>query len=182
MVALGESVVAVGIGAGGLGITWEMLTVATLGLALTAQLWWVYFMGDDAEAEGALLAMTPTRWEFYRANVAYYWAHLLILLGIICASAALERAIGHAFDELDFARALALGGGAAIYLVGHGSFRWILGLPLRPWRVAAAAGALATIPLGTEVSALAQLAALVAVIGACLAIEGEPAEAAVQQA
>jgi low temperature requirement protein LtrA len=174
MVALGESVVAVGIGAGGLGITWEMLTVATLGLALSAELWWVYFMGDDQEAEGVLLAMTPTRWEFYRANVAYYWAHLMILLGIVCVAAALERAIGHAFDELDFARALALGGGAAIYLVGHGSFRWILGLPLRPWRVLAAAGALATIPLGTEASALAQLATLVTILAGCLALEGTP--------
>ena len=38
-----------------------MLTVAILGLALSAELWWVYFMGDDAEAEGALPAMTPTR-------------------------------------------------------------------------------------------------------------------------
>jgi low temperature requirement protein LtrA len=171
MVALGESVVAVGIGAGGLGITWEMLTVATLGLALTAELWWVYFMGDDEEAESALLGMTPTRREFFATNEAYYWAHLLILLGIVCIAAALERAIGHAFDELDFARALALGGGAAIYLIGHGSFRWFLGLPLRPWRVLAAIGALATIPLGTEASALAQLAALVAALGACLAAE-----------
>jgi low temperature requirement protein LtrA len=171
MVALGESVVAVGIGAGGLGITWEMLTVATLGLALTAELWWVYFMGDDEEAESALLGMTPTRREFFATNEAYYWAHLLILLGIVCIAAALERAIGHAFDELDFARALALGGGAAIYLIGHGSFRWFLGLPLRPWRVLAAIGALATIPLGTEASALAQLAALVAALGACLVAE-----------
>jgi low temperature requirement protein LtrA len=174
MVALGESVVAVGIGAGGLGITWEMLTVATLGLALSAELWWVYFMGDDEEALGALLGMTPTRREFFETNEAYYWAHLLILLGIVCVAAALERAIGHAFDELDFARALALGGGAAIYLVGHGSFRWFLDLPLRPWRVLAAVGALATIPLGTEVSALAQLAGLVAILGGCLAAEAEP--------
>ena len=175
MVALGESVVAVGIGASGLAITGEMLAVAVLGLILTAELWWVYFGGDDVEAEGALRRMTPTRREFYFTNAAYYWAHLLILLGIVFDAAALERAIGHAFDPLDFARALALAGGTATFLLGHALFRRFLNLHLRPWRALAALLALATIPLGTEASALAQLTALVAILGACLVLEGEPA-------
>jgi low temperature requirement protein LtrA len=174
MIALGESVVAVGIGASGLKITGELLAVALLGLALSAELWWVYFGGDDVEAEGALRRMTPTRREFFATNTAYYWAHLLILLGIVCVAAALERAIGHAYDPLDFARALALGGGAALFLVGHALFRRILKLPLHPWRALAAVLALATIPLGTEISALAQLGALAAALGICLALEGEP--------
>jgi low temperature requirement protein LtrA len=176
MIALGESVVAVGIGASGLAITGEMLAVAILGLTLSAELWWVYFGGDDVEAEGALRRMTPTRREFFATNTAYYWAHLLILLGIVCIAAALERAIGHAFDPLDFARALALGGGTAIYLIGHAFFRRILKLPFHPWRALAALLALATIPLGTEASALAQLGTLVGALGICLAIEGVPEE------
>jgi low temperature requirement protein LtrA len=178
MVALGESVVAVGIGASGLEITGEMLAVAMLGLVVSAELWWVYFGGDDREAEGALRRMTPTRVEFYAANAAYYWAHLLLLLGIVCDAAALERAIGHPFDPLDFALALALGGGTALFLAGHALFRRILKLPLRPWRALAAVLALATIPLGTEVSALAQLGALAGSFGICLALEGEPEPAA----
>jgi low temperature requirement protein LtrA len=174
IVALGESVVAVGIGASGLGITWQMLAVATLGLALSAELWWVYFGGDDREAEGALRRMSPTRGEFYSANLAYFWAHLLILLGIVCDAAALEHAIAHPYDSLDFALALALGGGTAVYLLGHALFRWFLGLRFRPWRGLALVLALATIPLGTSASALAQLAVLVAVLGACIAVEGDP--------
>jgi low temperature requirement protein LtrA len=172
MVALGESVVAVGIGASGLDVTWELLAVATLGLTLSAELWWVYFMGDDEEAEGALRAMTPTRWQFYATNLAYYWAHLVMLLGIVCIAAGLERAIGHAFDELSFARALELGGGTALFLAGHALFRAVLGLSLRPWRMVALVVALATIPLGTETSALVQLTVLVAALGACNAAEG----------
>jgi low temperature requirement protein LtrA len=175
MVALGESVVAVGIGASGLDVTGGLLAVAILGLVLSAELWWVYFGGDNEEAEGALRAMKPTRGEFYATNVAYYWAHLLLLLGIVCLAAALEQAIAHASDELSFARALALGGGVALYLIGHALFRWILGLSFRPWRALAAVLALATIPLGTEASALVQLAVLVCALGICLAIEGEPA-------
>ena len=172
IVALGESVVAVGIGASGIDVSWEMLAVATLGLTLSAELWWVYFMGDDEQAEGALRAMTPTRWQFYATNVAYYWAHLLMLLGIVCIAAGLERAIGHAFDELSFARALELGGGTALYLAGHALFRWVLGLSFKPWRALALVLALATIPLGTATSALVQLAVLVAALGACNAAEG----------
>ncbi len=172
LAALGESVVAVGIGASGINVSWEMLAVATLGLALSAELWWVYFMGDDQEAERSLRAMVPTRWQFYATNVAYYWAHLLMLLGIVCIAAGLERAIGHAFDSLTFARALELGGGTALYLAGHAAFRRVLGLSFKPWRAVAFVLALATIPLGTETSALVQLAVLVAALGACNAAEG----------
>jgi low temperature requirement protein LtrA len=154
-----------------------LLAVAVLGLVVSAELWWVYFGGDDVEAQGALERMTPTRREFNAANMAYYWAHLLILLGIICDAAALERAIGHASDPLDLARALALGGGTALYLIGHACFRRALNLPLRPWRALAALLALATIPLGTEVSALAQLGALAGGVGICLALEGVPGSA-----
>jgi low temperature requirement protein LtrA len=171
MVALGESVVAVGIGASNIDISWQMLAVASLGLTLSAELWWVYFMGDDEEAEGALRDMTPTKREFYAANVAYYWAHLVMLLGIVCIAAGLERAIGHAFDELSFARALELGGGTALYLAGHAFFRWVLGLSFKPWRALALALALATVPLGTETSALVQLTVLVAALGACTLAE-----------
>jgi low temperature requirement protein LtrA len=172
MVALGESVVAVGIGASGLDISWELLAVAVLGLTLSAELWWVYFLGDQEDAEHALRAMVPTRREFYATNVAYYWAHLLMLLGIICIAAALEEAIAHAFDPLSFARALALAGGTALYLAGHALFRRVLGLSFKPWRALALALALATIPLGTEASALVQLAVLVAALGGCIAAEG----------
>ena len=147
------------------------MAVAILGLTLSTELWWVYFLADQDEAEDALRAMTPTKREFYAANVAYYWAHLLILLGIVCIAAALEHAIGHAFDPLSFARALALGGGTAIYLAGHALFRRALGLPFKPWRAVALVLALATIALGPTTSALAQLAVLVAALGACIAVE-----------
>jgi low temperature requirement protein LtrA len=177
MVALGESVVAVGIGASGLDLTWQLVAVAILGLTLSAELWWVYFLGDQEEAEGALRAMTPTRRQFYETNVAYYWAHLVMLLGIVCIAAALERAIAHAFDELSFALALALGGGTALYLAGHAFFRGVLGLSFKPWRAVALVLALATIPLGTATSALAQLAVLVAALAVCIAGEGvDPAK------
>jgi low temperature requirement protein LtrA len=51
LIALGESVVAVGIGLTGRAITLQLSAVAVLGLALTAALFWLYFGGDDVHAE-----------------------------------------------------------------------------------------------------------------------------------
>ena len=125
----------------------------------------------------------PDPREFFATNVAYYWAHLVMLLGIVCIAAGLERAIGHAFDALSFAQALELGGGTALYLAGHALFRAVLGLSFKPWRAVALVLALATIPLGTETSALVQLAVLVAGLGACNAADGlDPEKAAALRA
>src|SRR5438874_960937 len=47
LVAIGESVVAVGIGASHLPVDSGLVLAALLGLALSACLWWLYFGGDD---------------------------------------------------------------------------------------------------------------------------------------
>src|SRR3954454_2977822 len=60
LIAIGESVVAIGIGAAGLDVDVELALVAVLGLLLSAALWWTYFGGDDTAAEEALAAM-PVR-------------------------------------------------------------------------------------------------------------------------
>jgi low temperature requirement protein LtrA len=174
IVALGESIVAVGIGASQLELTVELLAVAALGLVLAAELWWTYFGGDEEEAERAVRATRPDRRAFLEVNAAFYWAHLLLLLGIVAVAAALEHAIAHPFDSLDFARALTLAGGAALFFCGDLLYRFFLHLSFRPWRAVAAACSLATIPLGTETSAFVQLAVLVSAVGLCAAIEGEP--------
>jgi low temperature requirement protein LtrA len=168
IVALGESVVAVGIGASGQALTAELLAVAVLGLALTACLWWSHF-ADDEEGPVRALATTPQTDLVRVALNSFYYSQLLILLGIIAIAAALEEAIGHAFDPLEFGRALSLAGGTAVFFIGDFLFRRALSLPSSPWRLAAAALALATIPLGTEDSAMAQLATLVALMVLCLA-------------
>lgn len=61
IVAIGESVVAIGIGASHLAVDGGLVVAATLGLALSACLWWLYFGGDDERAERALGEMEPVR-------------------------------------------------------------------------------------------------------------------------
>ena len=171
IIALGESVVAVGIGATGLPIDLELVAVAVLGLLLSACLWWTYFGSGDAErAERALVAAPARRRPRLAVDGFGFW-HVPILFGVIAVAATLRETIGHASVELSSARALFLGGGAALFMLGDVLFRRTLGIGRGAWRGAAAGLALATVPLGTEVSAWTQLAALVLLLGGALVAE-----------
>jgi low temperature requirement protein LtrA len=170
IVALGESIVAIGIGAADLPVDLALASVAVLGLLLAACLWWAYFGGDDTRAERALAAVPDDRRGWVAICAFGYW-HLLMLLGIIVLAAGLKDVIGHAFDPLDLAHALMLGGGTALFLAGDVLFRRTLAIGPGGLRAAAAALALATVPLGLTVAALAQLAALLLVLAASLAAE-----------
>jgi hypothetical protein len=70
-----------------------------------------------------------------------------MLLGIVVLSVGIKKTVGHAFEPLHWGEAIALGGGVALYLLGHAAFLRLLGLA-----AAAPAGGravvLATIPLG----------------------------------
>jgi low temperature requirement protein LtrA len=170
IVALGESIVAIGIGAADLPVDLSLAAVAVLGLLLAACLWWAYFGGDDTRAERALAAVPEDQRGWVAIQSFGYW-HLVMLLGIITLAAGLKDAIGHAHDPLDLAHALLLAGGAALFLAGDVLFRRALAIGPGGLRAAGAALALATIPLGLTLSALAQLVALLAVLAGSLLIE-----------
>ena len=162
IVAIGESVVAVGIGAAGLPVDAELIGPALLGLGLSACLWWSYFGRDEGRAEEAMRAAGPARQARLAVDAFGYW-HLLILLGVIAIAASLKSASGQPFEELSAAEALMLGGGGGAFLLGEALFRRTLGIGRWRGRTIAAVAALATVPLGTAVAASAQLAALVVV-------------------
>jgi low temperature requirement protein LtrA len=171
IVAIGESVVAVGIGAAGLAVDGELVLAAVLGLALSATLWWAYFGADDDErAEGALTCAPPERQPLMALN-GFGRAHYVLLLGIVLVAVGLKKATGHAYDELTGGQALALGAGVAVFLLGDVWFRHVLDLGRSAWRVIAAAGALATVPVGSALAAVLQLATLVAIVGGALLAE-----------
>jgi low temperature requirement protein LtrA len=168
IVAIGESVVAVGIGAGELPVDATLVADAVLGLALTACLWWSYF-GDDEEAPEAAMRATPPAARPRLAINAFGYAYIPILLGVVVIAAGLKHVTGRPFEPLDTPWALALGGGSAVFLLGEAAFRRALRLGGDAPRAIAALAALATIPLGTQVTAAAQVLALVAVFIAMLA-------------
>ena len=171
LVAIGESVVAVGIGASGLPVDAGLAFVALLGLALSACLWWLYFgLGDDERADRALAAMEPLL-RARRALTAFFYCYLAMLLGIVAIAAAEQSALEHPFDALSWSRAALLAGGAAAFLVGDALFRGQLSLGSGTSRATAAVVALATIPVGATQSAAAQIALLVALLAATIAFD-----------
>jgi low temperature requirement protein LtrA len=170
IVALGETVVAIGISVEAETITAGVAAVVMLALALPAALWWAYFSGDDTAAEHVLAEADPGR-RGVLAIRGYFLAHIPMLLGIIAAAAGIHEAVAHPSEPLGFAAALTLGIGVALFFLGDAAFRLALGLGPAASRVAIALVALVTIPIGTATTATIQLAALVALIAGALAAE-----------
>src|SRR6266702_1525478 len=171
IVALGESVAAIGIGATPTGVTADVVVAAVLGLALSASLWWAYFGdGDHERAERAMTAAEPSR-RPQLALSAYFYAHIPMLLGVVALAAGVKLTLGNAAQPHPVGQAVAVAGGAALFLAGSAGFRRALAIgPLR-FRLAAALFALATTALGVMVTAAAQRAVLLAGLVAMLAAE-----------
>jgi low temperature requirement protein LtrA len=173
IIAIGESIIAIGLGFAGMPIDFGVITVAVLGLSVAYYLWWAYFAKDDERSEHALDAITePLR----KARVAlrgWGYAHYPMLLGIVLLAAGVKKTVGHPFDPLNWATAIALSGGAALFLLGHAWFLGILGIRGVIYRVGAAGGLLAAIPLGPVV-AVAQLIAIPLVMATAAIMEDLP--------
>jgi low temperature requirement protein LtrA len=175
IVAFGESVVAIGIGIGEIPLDIGVVSAALLGLALASGLWWVYFGNGDARAEAAL-AEVGARDRGRMAINAFFYAFIPMLLGVVTVAAGIVHALGEVGGVLPIGPALLLAGGVCLYLVGEAFFRFVLGIRPIAYRLAAAAAALATLPLGPNVSAAAQLVALVVILAAMLTIEEAAAQ------
>jgi low temperature requirement protein LtrA len=168
IVALGESVVVIGAGVAGLELDAGLVLVALLSLALTAALWWTYF-SDEGAIENALHAAPPERRPQLAVVGFGYW-HIGVLLGVVGLAAGLKKAVGEPYDPLDAWIASELAAGVALFLACDVGFRRTLGIPRGGARLAAAGVALATIPLGTELAAVAQVGALAAIVVVALVV------------
>jgi low temperature requirement protein LtrA len=144
LVVLGESVVAIGIGAESAerhAVDAPLALGVTLGIAVASGLWWVYFDGDEARADAEFEKATEHR----RQMLAYYaftGAHLVMIIGVILVAAGITDAIHH-FDG--HAHRWWLGCGTAVFLVGHAIYRGLL----RSGRITdRVVGAVCAVPLG----------------------------------
>ena len=168
IIALGESVVAIGIGVDVDHLGAGTLIMLVLALALPAALWWTYFT-DTTAAERVMAVAGGER----RIRLALWigFAHIPLLLGIVVAAAGIHNAIAHPADPATWPSAVALAGGVAAFLAGVTVDRRVLGV--RPvWtRLLTIAGVLVTVPIGGYLNAAAQLAVIVAVVVAMLVPE-----------
>ena len=161
LVALGESIVA--IGAGGPVLDLRFILAAVLGLILTAALWWIYFARDDDVARTTMLAR-PNSAQLRQALGGYFYAFIPMLYGIILLSTGIESSIEHLTTRLDTAHAFAFGGGVGLYLIGTIIFRRVSGIPQVSYRYVASGLALLTGFIGIHLYTALQFACLILIL------------------
>ena len=163
LIALGESVVAVGIGLGAIELPVGRIAAALLGLALTAALWWLYFGGDEKRAEAALDTAQGVR-KFWLALNAFGYAFVPILGGIVLAAAGLKLAVVRYNEPSTVSAAVFLAAGVAIYLAGLALFRWLIDAHGVAATILMGFLAVITTFIGLRTTPVVQLAALVVIL------------------
>jgi low temperature requirement protein LtrA len=170
IVALGESVVALGVGAD-VGLTFGVGVAAVLGIVLVSELWWIYFDVVAIANVRRLVNAPPGREQNELARDVYSYLHFPLVAGIILAAFGLHETLRHVSDPLDDVAAFALVGGVAIYLLGHVALR-LRGAHTVNWRRLGLGGVLfALYPLALEIASLATLAVITALLAGLIAIE-----------
>jgi low temperature requirement protein LtrA len=170
IIALGESIVAIGVGASGaldLGIG----TAAVLGVFLAAALWWIYFDVVALVSARRLSEAAVGRVQNELARDSYSFIHLLMIAGIVLMALGMKVTIGHHDEHLHAEPAFALLGGLAIYLLGLVSFRYRHVHTINRQRLGLAIVLLFLIPVATAIPALLTVAIAVVLIWAMIAYE-----------
>jgi low temperature requirement protein LtrA len=171
IVALGESIVALGVGVAGKPVSWSVVAAAWLGTGTAVCLWWLYFDGVAPLAEQALDRATGIRRSML-ARDAFTYLHFPIVVSIIFLALGLKKVLEYVADTTDHDLGdplsamplLSLLGGVAVYLLGRAGVRLRCGagIDVRGLMVAGLVVALA--PVAASVPALAVLAALTLVL------------------
>ena len=161
IIALGESIVAIGVGAAGLPLDAGRIAAALLGMAVIAALWWSYF--------DWLIYITLARLEeatgVERAALArdlYSYLHLPMVAGIVLFALGLKTTIANVDSPLPTIPAVGLCGGLALYFLAHVAGRLRLGGGLGRGRPVVTFALVALLPVATRVPALVALALVAA--------------------
>jgi low temperature requirement protein LtrA len=170
ILALGESIVALGVGAE-IDLDAAVITAVVLGIALASALWWIYF-DVVALVTARRLTLAPEGRERNRlARDSYTYLHFPMVAGIVLAALGLEETLAHVDESLDGPHAVALLGGTALYLLAHVALRLRNAHTLNVQRLGLALVLVALVPVALEAPALATLAGVTAVLWAMIAYE-----------
>ncbi len=170
IIALGESVVSVGVGAEGQPMDADLIGGVLLGMAAAAALWWAYFDVVAIVAERRFRAAAPDA-QVLIARDSYTYLHLPMVAGIVLFSLGVKTTLGHGGEHLETVPAIGLCGGAALYLLAHVAFRLRNVGTLNRGRLLVAIVLVALIPVAAAVPALAALAAVSVLLCGLMAYE-----------
>jgi low temperature requirement protein LtrA len=170
IIALGESIVSIGVGAAGLPLDAPRIAAALLGMVVAASLWWSYFdwviyislakLTDATGAERARLARD-----------LYTYLHMPMVFGIVLFALGQKTTLGHVDEPLGLVPAIGLCGGLALYMASHVALRLRTNGSWGHGRPVATVALVALIPVATIVPALVALTLVATVCAALIAYE-----------
>jgi low temperature requirement protein LtrA len=170
IIALGESIVAIGIGTSGLTRDATYAASVIVAFAGVAALWWAYFDFAAVAAERSLRrASSHARGQLARDVFTFF--HYPVVLGIILYAVAAKKTLEHPLDPLSDGGRWALGLGVALFFVGFALMRFRVIRRVAWERLGAAALALVLAVALTGPDAIVTLGVVVAVTGVSVAVE-----------
>jgi low temperature requirement protein LtrA len=170
LIALGESIVAIGGGASG-HLDAGIVVASVLGVGIAAGLWWIYFDLVALISSKRLGEAPQGRIQNALARDSYSYLHLLLVAGIVLTAYGLESVLHHTDAHLHDIQSFSLFGGIAVYLLGLVCFRLRHVQTLNTQRTLLALIFLALVPVGTAIPALTSVAIGFVLLWAMVAFE-----------
>jgi low temperature requirement protein LtrA len=170
IIALGESIVSLGVGASGLGLGATVISSALLGVVVAAALWWAYFDVVALAAQHRLQDADPVS-QSRIARDSYTYLHFPMVTGIVLFALGVKECLIAESHELPRVAAVSLCGGVALYLLALSAFKRRNYGSFNYPRLVAAAVLLALIPFAGAVRPPIALGLVAAVTAALIAYE-----------
>jgi low temperature requirement protein LtrA len=175
IICLGESIVAIGVGALGPSaerpLNADLVVAVAIALLITVGMWWTYFEGlADTAAEHLRAHEDPV----LAAADAYSYLHLVIVAGIITFAVGVKVLTrGSVTSPLSDPARLALCGGVALYLIGNASFALRMVGNAEYEKLALAAALLVLYAIGGALAGWVLAGAVAILLGVLCAAESE---------
>jgi low temperature requirement protein LtrA len=178
IIALGESIVAIGVGVAALPISWAVVGATALGLTVSAGLWWIYFDVTAIHAERAFATAEPAR-QVRLARDAYTYLHFPLMAGVVLLALGLKKVLEYVGDTEHHDLADPLKGvplyslylGVTAYLLGHVAFKWVMVHQFSTPRLLVAIATVVALPLITNLPAIVELGILSGLLVALIGYE-----------
>ncbi len=170
IIALGESVVAVGAAAASLPRNAEFFATVLIAFGIVAVLWWSYFDFPALAAARALRFAAPEdRGALARDLFTFF--HFPNVLGIIFVAVASKKALAHPTDPLSGGGRAALGLGLVLFLLQFVLGRFYVVRRLSVERLVGMAAIVVVVVAGRDVEAVWLLGITLAVLAATTVVE-----------
>jgi low temperature requirement protein LtrA len=171
IIAIGESIVALGVSASGTPLSTGVITTALVGMTIATALWWTYFDWVAIVLEHRLRQLTGAA-QATLARDAFSYLHFIIVAGIVLFAMSLKKALAHYDAHLTVVPATALCAGLGGYLLAHVVLRYRISGTIGHGRPVAFAALMVLWPFADNMPALAAMSVAAAIFVALIAYEG----------